>query len=495
MTVLRQILPVLFRSSGFLGVLLSFLLLPNLILAQPDVDTDKIVFEPSLIPDSEEQAKVLYSFNNSGGQSLQLAPNQTVLPAERLRIGEAIKAYVDAVGDIESTEGPFSNDLTQDLFSAGLLSQQIEDHPRALDFFTRAQRISRINDGLNNLAQIPIMQRMEFSYKAGNQDSQVDKIQQGILEVYENNYGAGSVELTPYLLEYGVWNINAFLERSSILINIDRMDAGQFITDPQNYMSQNNNLRDTPLYYLFQSQQIFINALQILLQEKDYLNPTLLALERQLTKTYFLSIHRENILYQPDFFLTRKKSKTGSRLNTNAIELLESQEYRLGQESYERSVSYISSNESRTASQMAAIMLEAADWQLLFERKVKAAREYEKVHEFFLQYPEFAQEAEPLLYPEMPVVLPVFLPQPNSKEKLDISLEQPLRYFGYFDVSFQINRFGKAKSTRVIGEGGEVTRNMEIRMQNYLQNVLFRPRFREGKLDTDAIELRYYLGI
>ena len=495
MTVLRQILPVLFRSSGFLGVLLSFLLLPNLILAQPDVDTDKIVFEPSLIPDSEEQAKVLYSFNNSGGQSLQLAPNQTVLPAERLRIGEAIKAYVDAVGDIESTEGPFSNDLTQDLFSAGLLSQQIEDHPRALDFFTRAQRISRINDGLNNLAQIPIMQRMEFSYKAGNQDSQVDKIQQGILEVYENNYGAGSVELTPYLLEYGVWNINAFLERSSILINIDRMDAGQFITDPQNYMSQNNNLRDTPLYYLFQSQQIFINALQILLQEKDYLNPTLLALERQLTKTYFLSIHRENILYQPDFFLTRNKSKTGSRLNTNAIELLESQEYRLGQESYERSVSYISSNESRTASQMAAIMLEAADWQLLFERKVKAAREYEKVHEFFLQYPEFAQEAEPLLYPEMPVVLPVFLPQPNSKEKLDISLEQPLRYIGYFDVSFQINRFGKAKSTRVIGEGGEVTRNMEIRMQNYLQNVLFRPRFREGKLDTDAIELRYYLGI
>ncbi|MGY8789158.1 MAG: hypothetical protein ACKVKR_02475, partial [Pseudomonadales bacterium] len=167
----------------------------------------------------------------------------------------------------------------------------------------------------------------------------------------------------------------------------------------------------------------------------------------------------------------------------------------LGQESYERSLSYISSNENRTASQVAAIMLEAADWQLLFERKVKAAQEYRKVYEFFLQYPEFAQEAEPLLYPEIPVVLPVFLPQPNSKDKLDISLEQPLRYFGYFDVSFQINRFGKAKSTRVISKGGEVTSNMEIRMQNYLRNVLFRPRFKEGKLDTDTIQLRYYLGI
>ena len=100
-----------------------------------------------------------------------------------------------------------------------------------------------------------------------------------------------------------------------------------------------------------------------------------------------------------------------------------------------------------------------------------------------------------MLYPEIPVVLPVFLPQPNSKDKLDISLEQPLRYFGYFDVSFQINRFGNAKSTRVISKGGEVTSNMEIRMQNYLRNVLFRPRFKEGKLDTDTIQLRYYLGI
>jgi hypothetical protein len=496
MTVLRPLPPSLFRSSGSLGLLLTLILLPKLALAQPDVDTDKIVFEPGPIPETEEEAKTLYSFNNSGEQpGFQENTNQGVSAADRLRIGETIDAYVDAVGDMELEEGPFSNDLFEDLFSAGRLAQQIEDHPRALDFFTRAMRISRINDGLNNLDQIPIMQAMEVSYKAGNQDSKVDEIQQGILEVYENIYGAGSAELTPYLLEYGVWNINAFLERSSILVNINRMDAGQFITDPQNYMSKNKNLRDTPLYYLYQSQQIFINALQILLQGRDYLNPTLPALESQLTKTYFLSIHRENILYQPDFFLTRKKSKTGSRLNTNAIELLESQEYRLGQESYERSLSYISNNENRTASQLAAIMLEAADWQLLFERKVKAAGEYEKVYEFFLQFPEFAQEAESLLYPEMPVVLPVFLPQPNSKEKLDISTEQPLRYFGYIDVSFQINRFGKAKRISVLGEGGEVTRNMEIRMQQYLQNVLFRPRFKEGKLDTDNFQLRYYLGI
>ena len=108
MTVLRPLLPDFYRSSGFLSLLLTLLLLPNLTLAQPDVDADKIVFEPSLIPDSEEEARSLYSFNSSGGlPEIQESSNLAVSAADRLRIGEVINAYVDAVGDMELEEGPF----------------------------------------------------------------------------------------------------------------------------------------------------------------------------------------------------------------------------------------------------------------------------------------------------------------------------------------------------------------------------------------------------
>jgi len=36
---------------------------------------------------------------------------------------------------------------------------------------------------------------------------------------------------------------------------------------------------------------------------------------------------------------------------------------------------------------------------------------------------------------------------------------------------------------------------MEIRLNQYLQNVLFRPLFRDGKPYTDAISVRYYIAI
>jgi hypothetical protein len=88
------------------------------------------------------------------------------------------------------------------------------------------------------------------------------------------------------------------------------------------------------------------------------------------------------------------------------------------------------------------------------------------------------------------------LPPPNSREKLGIGEDEEVKYFGYFDVTFTVNRNGQARRVKIQDQAGEVTRNMEIRLTQYLQNVMFRPRFdREGKLDNKAYNLRYYVGI
>ncbi|MDG2174837.1 MAG: hypothetical protein P8M72_01685 [Gammaproteobacteria bacterium] len=218
-------------------------------------------------------------------------------------------------------------------------------------------------------------------------------------------------------------------------------------------------------------------------------------MERKLLTSYFLSIHRENILYEPDFYLTRRKSKTGSRLDTNSIELMESQEYRLGQAAHERTLAYLTHDPDITQAAQANAILEAADWHLLFERKVKAVRQYQDIYASFQTVTEQSEKLSAILYPEFPVVLPVYLPPPNSKEKLKIRPEEPVRYFGYIDVSFQINRYGKSTNVRILEQSEEVNRNMEIRLQNYLQQVLFRPRFKDGEPDTGTMNVRYYLGV
>jgi hypothetical protein len=141
-------------------------------------------------------------------------------------------------------------------------------------------------------------------------------------------------------------------------------------------------------------------------------------------------------------------------------------------------------------------MLAEADWHMLFQRKVVARRKYEEIYEFFTENPAFGEFAGDAIYPKVPIILPTFLPAPNSREKLGISEDDEVSYFGYFDVTFSITRAGKARRVKINGQGGEVTRDMEIHLNQYLRYILFRPLYdREGKLDTSELNLRYYVGI
>jgi len=62
-------------------------------------------------------------------------------------------------------------------------------------------------------------------------------------------------------------------------------------------------------------------------------------------------------------------------------------------------------------------------------------------------------------------------------------------------VSFALNEFGKARRIRQLGTGGEVTRDMEIRLGEYLRRVQFRPRFAGTEVASGTLTLRYYLGL
>jgi len=90
--------------------------------------------------------------------------------------------------------------------------------------------------------------------------------------------------------------------------------------------------------------------------------------------------------------------------------------------------------------------------------------------------------------------LPVFLPAPNSRERLDIGADEPVSYFGYFDMSFGIGENGSARRIKLLGQGGEVTDEMEVRLKEYLGKLMFRPRYKAGKLDEEPLQLRYYVG-
>jgi tetratricopeptide (TPR) repeat protein len=498
------------QGSGLTGRAVSILLLslPLLALAQDGVPVTQLLFEPVPIPVGglAEDGTAFLSYENLP----QLTPEQAGIDdgpsAEEKREKEqAISGYVTRIGDKEAAEGPYEEQLTQDLLAVGILYQELDDHESALGFFDRAMNISRINHGPDSLDQLPIMRAKADSHYALGQLKLADEIQDSILYLQQQVYGQDSAETAPALLALGDWNLKAFLERSNIALNIHRMNVPNFLAATQ-YNSLDNtasgspvlgdiqNPQDTPLYNLYLAQRNYLGGIDLMLKAKDYSNPMLLQLERQLLTTAFLRTHQENIVYEPDFYLSRKTTATGTRLDTSTQNLLQSDDYEVGQKSLERSLSYISANEARTAAQVATALLEQADWDQLFKRPKQAREKYEAAYAFFEQYPDMTATITDIVYPDVPVVLPTFLPAANSRARLGIAPDEDVNYFGYFDVSFEITRDGKTRKVKFNGQGGEVTKVMEIRLGQYLRNLQFRPRYKAGKLDTSALNLRYYVG-
>lgn len=465
-----------------------FALMSFTAFSQPDnvPPVDQLIFDPvplSEAPSNPGPFPAGAQGSNSGGDA-----------SIRLERINRIKDYLESSDEYEAEEGPYSSELRENLHTLGKLYQQQGDHDEAISHLERALNIMRVNNGLKTLDQVPLLKDLAESYKVRERFSKADETRERIVELYQANHGPDAVEVVPAMAELGEWNIQAFLARSSVVKNVPRVDASGII-NPNHYTPEVKTVRDTPLFKLAQAQSNYSEALKLLVDKKAFDNPHLLDLEHQLRTTYLLSFHRYSILYEPDFYLTRKRSKTGSLLDQNPIEKRNSEEYKKGQKSLERSFSYIVHSEKTTVRDLATTMLEEADWDLLFARKVKAANRYQEVYDYFNNNPDLDKLASKFLHPEIPVVLPTYLPPPNSREKMGIPDDAEIDYFGYFDVSFVINKFGKARNVRILGKGGQLTDNMEFRLKQYLNKVLFRPRFTEdGEPDTREVSYRYYVG-
>lgn len=466
-------------------------------LAQPDAEVVRMLFEPVPLIDGVPAIEhALVSFSTAQSDiPVPVAEQPRFSPAQRQQMEDDIDAYITRIGDSEAEAGPYADQLREDLFATGLLYQQLEEHDNALKLFERTLSVSRINHGLEELDQVEILEAMAESYLAQEKLLQADAMMDSAYRIQQQRFGTNTAPLVPAERRLGDWNTQAFMERSSILVNIPRMNVQRFITDPRNFINDATDIRDTPLFKLYQARANYIRAIKTLVDAHDYTHPELMELERKLLTNFLLSTHRENILYEPDFYLTRKKSKTASRLNQNSIELMNSDDYDLGVESHKRRMAYLVADANRTPAQLVTAMLEEADWDLLFEHKTQAQDKYDTAYKFFNDNPGIIDSARELVYPAVPTVLPTYLPPPNSRAKLGIPADAHVNYFGYIDVSLALTKNGKTRRIRQIGKGGEVTRNMEIRLNQYLRQVLFRPRYNGTEVDTGEFTLRYYIGL
>ena len=145
------------------------------------------------------------------------------------------------------------------------------------------------------------------------------------------------------------------------------------------------------------------------------IGPQLAELEEDLTRTYYLEASQRHRAYQGP----------GDPL------------YGLGLVSYQRRIEY-TRVASPTKVDYAQMLVELADWSLLFSRNGTAVKRYAEAYSLLVEGRVPAASIEELFPTDTPVFLPTFAPTPFDGAAVAGST-------GYVDVDFEIGKYGQPR--------------------------------------------------
>jgi len=475
------------------GILLLGWMLSAPLAAQNDPELEQILFEavPLPAPTTDQASRGLERFMQVPEQrnSLSGRPPPRSDAAETDR---AIALYQEAIAAEEAANGPFAAGQLESFLQLGQLYQQLGDHEAALEALGKAEYISRINSGLFAPEQIVIVEAMVRSYFATGALAQANEKQQYLVFIQQQFFGEDSLEVVPALKNLGNWNMDAF--RS--MLNQHNASGFQLgLNTRAGGTSSTPNPRVLAFGNLFTAQRSYYQAIVNLVQQRQFRDPLLPQLELQLIEAIFLGANREAILENPEFYLGRRGTYTGSRiirsgLNSNSLSFAN------GRNAWTRMRIYLENDPSASAVEVAATIIGLGDWHMLFNRRTSALGLYREARSYLQEHQVEDSMIDALLSPAVPQQLPAFTPLPHSRGKFGIEADTPLDYDGYLDLSFSISRYGNIRDLKVLATSDNVDKRMERRLKRLLHSSPFRPRLVDGDtLDEKPLTLRYYFAV
>ena len=124
----------------------------------------------------------------------------------------SIAEYEREIQARESEHGVYDPATGEYLLSVGLVYQNAGRHDEAVDAFTRALQIKRVNEGLQSTGQLLILEQLIKSNIAGADWEEVDRNYQQLLWIHKRNYDPGDPRLLPVVDTVGRWKLKAYKE-------------------------------------------------------------------------------------------------------------------------------------------------------------------------------------------------------------------------------------------------------------------------------------------
>ena len=140
-------------------------------------------------------------------------------------VQQEVRAYQDAIAEIESSEGAYGGQLSESLLSLAQILQAQGRHAEAIDIFKRGVHLTRVNEGLYCTEQIPLLQGEIASHKAQQNYALADDRQNYLYRVQVQSMGSGDPMAKAFMAQAD-WQFEAYqlgLEDSESYIRLMNM--------------------------------------------------------------------------------------------------------------------------------------------------------------------------------------------------------------------------------------------------------------------------------
>ncbi len=167
--------------------------------------------------------------------------------------------------------------------------------------------------------------------------------------------------------------------------------------------------------------------------------------------------------------------------------------YGMGRQSLRRLLAYDGANQERSPAR-AESQLQLADWDMItavatHDRRPwnSALDGYREAHDALVRQRAPRSSIDALFSPEVPVVLPTFVPS-------RLVAERTAGAAGYVDVAFDITKYGHGEHVEILDTTGEVAREAKRALISTITRSVFRPRVVDGRIaDASRVVVRYYI--
>lgn len=348
------------------------------------------------------------------------------------------QAYASAIAAIESDRGAYAAELSEPLLGLALQLQSQGRHRQAIALFRRGIHLTRVNEGLYCVQQIPLLQGEIASNLAIQDYAMADERQNYLYRVQTRSIEAGDA-LTDALMQQAQW----------------QYDAYQLGLGPHGYLRLVNM---TELY-----RQALRNVAAG--EEEGETSVKLLApLQGMLETQYLIAGY---VWQESDRALKEDERPSEPLLQFNAYR---AQSYRQGNNIIE-AIARIQPNVARTQ-----IML--GDWSL-WNGRTKAAWQAYRRAETELAGEDDAQVqlqkvfGQPIALPDIAGLTP--LPPSIDPKEADVLVE------------FTVSEKGKVQDLDRLDDKEEYAKQAK-QLMNQIRKTTFRPRFSGGQpLETEKI--------